>query len=186
MVVLSVPAPLLGDGDPELHRAARPGGHLRGHVCGGLHPRQPVADGPDGGGRLRRRRRDRRDREHRPVPGAGRCALRGGPEGGPPDRLHGGVDDACPRGRLHPPDFHDRAARAAAARIRAHPDLGHRDVGHRVAHLHADDVQQVPAARKGRRTPSPTGSSPAWRTGFNAMLGVYDRGLRWVLRARED
>ena len=61
---LRVPAQRLGHGHPERHRAAGAGRHVRRDVPAGLQPRQPVADGPDHRGRLRRRRRHRHAGEH--------------------------------------------------------------------------------------------------------------------------
>ena len=65
---LRLPAQCLGDADPEPDHSAVPDRDLRGHVSPGLQPRQPVPDGPDHRGRLRRRRRNRGDRErHRGI-----------------------------------------------------------------------------------------------------------------------
>ena len=52
--------------------------HVRRDAAAQLQPRQPVDDGADPLGRLRRRRCDRDAREHRAPHGAGRGAARGG------------------------------------------------------------------------------------------------------------
>ena len=52
--------------------------HVRGHVPARLQPRQPVADGADALGRLRRRRCHRDAGEHRPAHGDGEAADAGG------------------------------------------------------------------------------------------------------------
>jgi HAE1 family hydrophobic/amphiphilic exporter-1 len=59
---------------PSLALPASIVGHVRGDVPARLQPRQPVADGADAVGRLRRRRRDRDAGEHRPAHGDGQAA----------------------------------------------------------------------------------------------------------------
>ena len=59
-----------------------------------LQPRQPVADGADAVGRLRRGRRDRHAGEHRPAHGDGQAAHAGGARRLEGDLLHHHLDDA--------------------------------------------------------------------------------------------
>ena len=59
---------------PGDRRAAFAAGHLRRHVPGGLHARQPLADGAHHLHRLRGGRRHRRHRKHRAPPRAGNAA----------------------------------------------------------------------------------------------------------------
>ena len=73
---LPLPAQHLGDGDPQPGAADVDRRHVRRDVPAGLHARQPVADGADAVGGLRRRRRDRDAREHRPPHGDGREPVR--------------------------------------------------------------------------------------------------------------
>ncbi len=75
--------------------------HVRGDVCLRLQPRQPVADGADALGRLRRRRRDRHAREHRAAHGDGQAPAAGGVRWAREDRLHHRLDDALARRGLH-------------------------------------------------------------------------------------
>ena len=75
---LPLPAQHLGDDHPQPGAAGVDRRHLRGDVPARLQPRQPVADGADAVGRLRRRRRDRDAREHRPPHGDGQDADAGG------------------------------------------------------------------------------------------------------------
>ena len=71
---LPLPAQRLGDDHPQPRAADVDRRHVRGHVPARLQPRQPLADGADAVGRLRRRRRDRHAGEHRPAHGDGRGA----------------------------------------------------------------------------------------------------------------
>ena len=69
---LPLPAQPLGHDHPQPGAADVHHRHLRRHVPAGLQPRQPVADGADALGRVRRGRRHRDAREHRPPHGDGR------------------------------------------------------------------------------------------------------------------
>ena len=73
---LRVPAQRLGDGHPQPGAALLHHRHVRGDVHARLQPRQPVDDGADPLGRLRRRRRDRDAREHLPPRRDGRGSAR--------------------------------------------------------------------------------------------------------------
>ena len=64
---LPVPAQRVGHHHPQRDRATGAGRHTRRHVPAGFQPRQPVTDGPDDRGGLRRRRRDRHAGEHLPA-----------------------------------------------------------------------------------------------------------------------
>ncbi len=68
---LRVPAPAVGDGDPEHRGAALAARHVRRDVVRRFLARQPLADGADRRDRFRRRRCDRHDREHRALHRAG-------------------------------------------------------------------------------------------------------------------
>ena len=61
---LSVPAQSLRDHHPQRGGATLAGGHVRRHVCAGLQPGQPLADGADHLHRLRGGRCHRDDRKH--------------------------------------------------------------------------------------------------------------------------
>ena len=111
-----------------------------------LQPRQPVADGADALGRLRRRRRDRHAGEHRPPHGDGEAAAPGGVRRLEGDRLHDRLDDAVAGGGLHPDPVHGRDRRAADARVRGHHRGGDPRLRLRLADAHADAVQPVPQA----------------------------------------
>ena len=69
---LPVPAQHSGDDHPQPRAAGVDRRHVRGDVPAGLQPRQPVADGADAVGRVRRGRCDRHAREHRAPHGARR------------------------------------------------------------------------------------------------------------------
>ena len=71
---LPVPAERVGDHHSQPGAAGLDRRHLRGDVPARLQPRQPVADGADALGRIRRRRRDRDAREHRAAHGDGQVA----------------------------------------------------------------------------------------------------------------
>ncbi len=100
---LPVSAHDVGDDHPLDRAAARGGRHLRGHGASGLQPRQPLADGADAVGRLRRRRRHRDAREHHASRRGGRkpggCRLQGLRR----DRLHHPVDDGFAGGEVFIP-----------------------------------------------------------------------------------
>ena len=68
---LPVPAEHLGDADSEPRASRLARRHVHGDVSARLQPRQPVADGADALGGLRRGRRDRHAREHRAAHGNG-------------------------------------------------------------------------------------------------------------------
>ena len=147
---LPVPAEHLGDADSEPGAAGVARRHVHGDVPARLQPRQPVADGADALGRLRRRRRDRDAREHRPAHGDGQAADAGGVRRIEGNRVHHSVDDDLARGRLHPGAVHGRHRRAAAARVRGHDQRGDSGLGLRVDQPDADAVQPVPASRRTR------------------------------------
>ena len=142
-----------------------------------LQPRQPVADGADALGRLRRRRRDRDAGEHRPAHGDGQAADAGGARRLEGDRLHDPLDDAVARRGVHPGAVHGRHRRPAAARVRGHDRGGDSGLGLRVAHADADAVQPLPASRRTRSATagSTTRSSACSTRGCDA----YD----WTLQA---
>ena len=71
---LHLPAQRLGDHHPERHRAAGAARRLRADVGVRLYARQPVADGADDLGRLRRRRRHRDAGKHHALHRARRDA----------------------------------------------------------------------------------------------------------------
>ncbi len=134
----------VGDDHPEPGAALLDRRDVHGDVRPRLQPRQPVADGADALGRLRRRRRHRHAGEHRPAHGDGQAAAAGRArriEGG---RVHDRLDDAVARGGLHPGALHGRRRRPADARVRRDDRRGHPRVRPRVAHADADAVQPVP------------------------------------------
>ena len=71
---LPVPAERVGDHHSEPRDPGLDRRDLRGDVPARLQPRQPVADGADALGRLRRRQHDRDAREHRAAHGDGQVA----------------------------------------------------------------------------------------------------------------
>ena len=110
---LPVPAQPVGDRHPEPGAAVLDRRHVRGDVGVRLQPRQPVADGADAVGRLRRRRRDRHAGEHRPPHGDGEDADAGGARRIEGDRLHDRLDDGVAGRRVHPGALHGRRSSAA-------------------------------------------------------------------------
>src|SRR5207249_8396083 len=102
-------------------RAGLAGRHLRRDVPAAVQPRQPLADGADGGHRLRGRRRDRRAREHHPPPRGRPGPPRGGAARGPRDRLHRGLDQHLADRRVHPDPPDGRHRRPALSRVRDDP-----------------------------------------------------------------
>ena len=147
---LPVPAEPLGDDHPEPGAAVLDRRHVRGDVGARLQPRQPVADGADALGRLRRRRRDRHAREHRPPHGDGQAAHAGGARRIEGDRVHDRVDDGVARRGVHPDPVHGRHRRPPDARVRGHDRGGDSGLRPRVADADADAVQPLPEAARTR------------------------------------
>ncbi len=143
---LPVPAERLGDDHPQPGAAGVDRRDLRGDVPARLQPRQPVADGADALGRLRRRRRDRDAGEHRPAHGDGQAADAGGVRRLEGDRLHDRLDDAVAGRGVHPGALHGRHRRPAAARVRGDDRRRDSGVGLRVDQPDADAVQPLPEA----------------------------------------
>ena len=130
---------------PSLGAALLHHRHLRGHVPAALQPGQPVHDGADSLGRLRRRRRHRDARKHLPAHGDGReAAVRGAGriEG---NRLHHRFDDAVARGGVHPGAVPGRHPGPAVPRIRRHHLRRDPDFGRCVGDADAHAVSALPA-----------------------------------------
>ena len=127
----------------------------------GLQPRQSILDGAHRVGGLRRRRRDRHDRERAPQPRGGPQALRRHARGCKADRLHGRLDHALARRRLHPDPADGRHPGPAAARVLAHPGLRRPHLGRDLALGHADDLRALDqaVAAPARDAASTAGSS---------------------------
>ena len=179
---LPVPAQRLGDADLLRHRAARTGRHARRDVRARLQPRQPLADGLDDRGRLRRRRRDRDAGEHLSPRRGRHVADGGGGEGRGRDRLHHRVDQSFPRRGVHPAAADERHRRPAVPRIRDDGLVRRAALGVHLADLDADDVLALPQAaerparlavshRRGRLRLHPRVLSP--HAGDRAALPVH-------------
>ena len=136
----------VGDDHSQPRAAVLDRRHVRGHVGAQLQPRQPVADGADAVGRVRRRRRHRHAGEHRPAHGDGQAAHAGGARRLEGDRLHHRLDDGVARRGLHPDPVHGRHRRPPDARVRGDDRRGDPGLGPRVADADADAVQPLPEA----------------------------------------
>ena len=148
-----------------------------------LQPRQPLADGADAVGRLRRRRRHRHAREHRPPHGDGQAArCRRRSKGS--DEIGFTIISMTLSlvGGVHPGAVHGRHPRPAAARVRG--DDQRRDPGLRLrlAHADADAVQPLPEAAS--TTTSTAGSTIAPSGSSRHASALYDRTLNSVAASR--
>ena len=148
---LRVPAERLGDGHSQPRAAVLDHRHVRRHVHARLQPRQPVDDGPDPLGRLRRRRRDRDAREHLPARRDGRRPADRVARRIARDRLHHRLDDAVAGRGVHPGAVHGRRARPPVPRILGQHLRRHPDFGRRLGDADADVVQPLPQEAVGAR-----------------------------------
>ncbi len=150
LVVLRVPAQLLGDVHSRRHGGAGAARLVRGHVHAQFQPRQYFADGAHHRGGVRRRRRHRGGREHLPPCRGWHDAIRGGTEGLGGDRLHRGVDQRVAGRGVHPAVAHGRGHRPGIPRIRPDRHRLDRDFGAGFAHPRADAVCALHARGIGR------------------------------------
>ena len=141
---LRVPAERLGDGHSQPRAAVLDHRHVRGDVPARLQPRQPVDDGADPVGRLRRGRRDRDAGEHLPARRDGRGPADGVARRLARNRLHDRLDDAVAGRRVHPGAVHGRRARPAVPRVLGHDLRRDPDLRRRVGDADADAVQPLP------------------------------------------
>ena len=142
---LRLPAQLLGHRDPDRHGAAGAARRLRADVGVRLHARQPVADGADHRGRLRRRRRHRDAGKHHPLYRGRREADGRRLQGRPGNRLHHRLDQHLAGRGADPAAADGRHHRPAVPRIRG--DAGDDDLrlDGGVADADADDGLALPA-----------------------------------------
>ena len=147
----------------------------------GLQPRQPVDDGADPLGRLRRGRRDRDAGEHLPARRDGRGSADRVARRIARNRLHHRLDDAVAGRGVHPGAVHGRRARPAVPRVRGHHLRRDSDLRRRVGHADADAVQPLPeeavtsTARQPVRRGHRAGASTACCAATTATLQVVLR-----------
>jgi HAE1 family hydrophobic/amphiphilic exporter-1 len=104
----------------------------------GLQPRQPVDDGADPVGRLRRGRRHRDAREHLPPRRNGRGSVVRVARRVAGDRLHDRLDDALAGRGVHPGPVHGWRAGTPLPRVLGHDLRRHPHLGCRVGDADAD------------------------------------------------
>ena len=177
---LPVPAHLARDPHPGGGAAAVADRHVRHDVAARLRARQPLADGADGGDRVRGGRRHRHDRERGALHRGRRAAAGGGVSRRRADRLHHRLAHRLAGGGVHPAAVHDRRGRPAVHRVRGDAVGLGRGLGGGVADADADDVRPAAAPRFRRERPA---ASPArWRAASRGLLAGYRRTLAWSLR----
>ena len=143
-----------------------------------FQPRQPVADGADYRGRVRRRRRHRGGGEYLSPRRTRRAAVHSGSQGLARDRLHRVVDLLLADRGVHSAPAHERHHRPAVPRIRVD--------GHsvdRVSAMVSLTLAPMMCSRFMKREAETHGR--VYRViegGFNAMLSFYRRTLDIVLR----